>query len=99
LLDFWNSGTFDWILVVLASLVYVRVAGALERSSWAVFGTLGLLFASVHFALDWTSVSIPFFGPTGQASRGWVPPLVFSVTGCLLVVLGLALGRRQHTVA
>jgi hypothetical protein len=98
LLHFWNSGNFDWVLIILASLVYIRLAGALGRSSWAFFGTLGLLFASVHFALEWTSVSIPFFGSAGHSSRGWVPPLVFSFTGGLLVALGLALGRRQRAV-
>jgi len=89
----------DWVLVVLASLVYIRLAGALGRSSWAVLGTAGLLFASVHFTLEWSSVSIPFFGSAGQASRGWVPPLVFAVTGMLLVALGLQLGRRQRVTA
>ena len=95
LLHFWSSGNFDWILIILASLAYVRLAGALGRSSWAVLGTFGLLLASVHFALEWTSVSIPFLGSAGHSSRGWVPPLVFSVTGGLLVALGLALGRAS----
>jgi hypothetical protein len=99
LLYFWHSGNVDWVLVVLASLVYIRLAGALGRSSWAVLGTAGLLFASVHFTLEWSSVSIPFFGSAGQASRGWVPPLVFAVTGMLLVALGLQLGRRQRVTA
>ncbi|MDP9285806.1 MAG: hypothetical protein M3P41_12775 [Actinomycetota bacterium] len=99
LLYFWHSGNADWVLVVVASLVYVRLAGALDRSSWAVLGTLGLLIASVHFALEWTSVRIPFFGAAGSSSRGWVPPLVFAVTGLLLVALGLATGRRQRVAA
>lgn len=99
LLHFWNSGNVDWILIVLTSLVYVRLAGALGRSSWAVLGTLGLLAASAHFALEWTTVSIPFLGAAGHASRGWVPPLVFTVTGLLLVALGQALARRQHVAA
>jgi hypothetical protein len=99
LLHFWNSGNVDWILIVLASLVYIRIAGALGRSSWAVLGTFGLLFASVHFTLKWTTVNLPFIGAEGQASRSWVPPLVFGVTGLLLVALGLRLGRRQHVAA
>ncbi len=99
LLHFWHSGNVDWILIVLASLVYVRLAVALGRSSWAVLGTLGLLFASVHFTLKWSSVTVPIFGPAGHSSRGWVPPLVFSVTGLVLVALGLMLGRRQRVAA
>jgi hypothetical protein len=99
LLYFWHSGTVDWILIALAALVYIRIGGALARSSWAVLGVLGLLFASVHFSLKWTSVTIPIFGPAGHSSRGWVPPLVFGVTGLLFVALGVVLGRRQRVAA
>ncbi len=99
LIFFWHSGTLDWILVVVASLVFVRVAGALERSSWAVLGTFGLLAAATHFTLEWSSVTVPLLGPAGHSSRGWVPPLVFTVTGSILVALGLALGRRQRAAA
>jgi hypothetical protein len=99
LLYFWHSGTIDWILIVIASIVYVRVAGALDRASWAVLGTLGLLVASVHFTLKWTSVTVPLLGSAGHSSRGWVPPLVFAVTGAVLVALGLMLGRRQRVAA
>jgi hypothetical protein len=98
LLDFWHSGNVDWILVVLGSLAYVRLAAALGRSSWAVLGTVGLLIASTHFTLEWTSVNVPFLGEAGHSSRGWVPPLVFAVTGLLLVALGLRLGRREPVV-
>lgn len=98
-LFFWHSGTLDWILVVLVSLTFVRVGGSLERSSWAVLGTLGLLLAAGHFTLKWSSVTVPLLGPAGHSSRGWVPPLVFTVTGALLVALGLLLGRRQRVAA
>jgi hypothetical protein len=96
LLHFWHSGNVDWILIVLASLVYVRLAASLGRSSWAVLGTLGLLLAAVHFALEWASVSIPFFGSAGHHTRAWVPPLVFALTGALIVALGLAAERRER---
>jgi hypothetical protein len=94
-----HSGNVEWIIVCLGSLVYVRFADVLGRSSWAVLGAVGLLVASSHFALEWASVSIPFFGPAGHASRGWVPPLVSTVTGVLLVVLGLWIGRRDQIAA
>jgi hypothetical protein len=96
LLRFWHTSTFEWILVVLASVVYIRIAGALGRSSWAVLGAIGLLLASIYFTLKWASVTVPILGPAGHSSRGWVPPLVFTVTGLLLVALGLLLGRRQR---
>ena len=99
LLYFWHSGTFEWILIVVAAVLFIRIAGALGRSSWAVLGAIGLLAASVHFTLKWTSVSVPIFGPAGHSSRGWVPPLVFSVTGLAFLALGLVLGRRDRVVA
>lgn len=96
LLHFWNSGNVGWILVCLGSLAYVRLAAALGRSSWAVFGAIGLLLASSHFTLEWSSVNVPFVGSQGHSARGWVPPLVFAVTGLLLVALGLKLARRER---
>jgi hypothetical protein len=99
LLFLWHSGTFDWILVTIASIVYVRIAGALGRSSWAVLGTIGLLIAATHFTLKWSSVAVPLLGSAGHSSRGWVPPLVFAITGAVLVALGLLLGRRQRVAA
>jgi len=98
LLQFWHSGNVDWVIVCLGSLVYVRLAAALGRSSWAVLGTAGLLLASAHFSLEWTSIDVPFFGPAGHSSRGWVSPLVFAMTGLLLVALGFRLGRRERVV-
>jgi hypothetical protein len=95
LLHFWSSGTLGWILICLGSLVYIRLAAGLGRSSWAVLGTVGLLLAASHFTLEWTSINVPFFGSEGHSARAWVPPLVFGLTGLLLVALGLRLGRRQ----
>jgi hypothetical protein len=99
LLHFWHSGTFEWILVVIAALVYIRIAAALGRSSWAVLGTIGLLLAATHFTLKWASVTVPLFGQAGHSSRGWVPPLVFTVTGLLLVSCGLRLGRGDSSAS
>lgn len=97
LLNFWHGDNVDWILIALASLAYVRLAVAFSRSSWAVLGAAGLLLASAHFALAWASVNIPLFGTAGHHTRGWVPPLVFSITGLLLVVLGLQAARRERS--
>jgi len=96
LLWFWHGGNVEWTLIVLASVVYVFFARISGRSSWAVLGALGLLLASVHFSLEWAHVRVSFFS-TGHGGRDWVPPLVFTCTGALLVVLGLlAAGRRPQ---
>ena len=96
LLYWWHSGDLDWALVIVAALVYIAVARGTGRSSWAVFGTLGLLLATTHFAQEWShgggqslvSGFIPIM------VRGWVPPLVFAVVGFAIVLLGLLSERR-----
>ena len=97
LLWFWHGGSIEWTLIAIASVVYVFFSQAVGRSSWAVLGALGLLLASVHFALDWTHVRVVFFSGGSDSSRPWVAPLVFTCLGFLLVALGLATGRRSSS--
>jgi hypothetical protein len=111
LLYWWHDGDWQWALVAVVSLVYVKIARRTSRSSWAVLGALGLVAASTHFAEAWSrtgseelysdgstagsSVHIAY-APVGEfGTRGWVPPLVFAFTGFLLVALGLASRRRN----
>jgi hypothetical protein len=90
LLYWWHSGDFKWALVCVASLVYVGIARRSGRSSWAVFGTIGLLAAATHFSAEWShgrdGGSFAPFVPIDV--RGWVPPLVFAFVGFILVALG-----------
>ena len=97
LLWFWHGGSIEWALIAIALVVYVFFSQAVGRSSWAVLGALGLLLASVHFALDWTHVRVAFFSGRSDSSRPWVAPLVFTCLGFLLVALGLATGRRSSS--
>jgi hypothetical protein len=64
-----------------------------------VFGAIGLLLASIHFALEWTHVRLVFFSGGSAANRPWVSPLVFTCLGLVLVWLGLVLGRRSPAAA
>ncbi|HYA10019.1 MAG TPA: hypothetical protein VEG24_10505, partial [Gaiellaceae bacterium] len=92
LLYWWHSSDFDWALISVVALLYVAIAYGSKRSSWAVFGTLGLLFAGSHFAGEWshrTTVSVGGFS-VSSSLQGWVPALVFAFVGFLLVLLGLA---------
>jgi uncharacterized membrane protein (UPF0136 family) len=92
-----HGGTIEWLLIAIASVVYVGLAQLFGRSSWAVLGALGLLLASTALTHDWTGISVSLFGPTGvEDGRGWVPPLVFGCAGALLVLLGLAAARRRE---
>jgi hypothetical protein len=91
---FRHGGNIEWTLIVLAAIAYVFLASSLRRSSWAVLGTIGLFVASDHFVLEWTRIH--FFFSEGEGSRPWVPPLVFTAMGALLVALGLVVSRRAQ---
>jgi hypothetical protein len=50
ILHWFNSSTFDFAVVLVVSLLYVLIAHGTERSSWAVFGTIGFFIATIHYA-------------------------------------------------
>lgn len=91
-----HAGTVEWLLIAVASVAYVGLAGIFGRSSWAVLGAWGLLLAAAGLTRDWTAIHVPLFGPSGTGDRGWVPPLVFGCAGVVLLVLGLAAARRRE---
>jgi hypothetical protein len=94
LLYFWHSSTGDWILIAIAGLVYVGLGARLGRSTWTVFGALGLFAAAVYFTRKWTGLDISLFTEGPQHIRDWVPPVVLAVLGFLYVALGLLVERR-----
>jgi hypothetical protein len=95
--QWWNSSDVDWALVAVTGVVFVGIARATGRSSWAVLGIIGFLIAATQWVLEWTGLEgFPFFfegGPT----RGWVPGLVYGIVGLFFVLLGLwARGRQEE---
>lgn len=108
LVYWWHSGDWRWAFVFVGGLVFVRVASATGRSSWAVLGAVGLTAAASHFANDWSHSGVsassglvlpggtPTYGSSLVTSRDWVPPLVFAALGFLLVALGAAVSRRER---
>lgn len=94
LLYFFHGGDVEWTIVALLSAGYILFADAVGRASWAVLGTIGLLIASSHFALEWTHVQLFFFNAGNDTVRAWVPPLVTTCTAIVLLALGLRSGRR-----
>lgn len=99
LLRWWNDGDLDWALVAVTGVVFVGMARATGRSSWAVLGTLGFFLATVHFVTEWTGLEgFPFFGGGGP-DRGWVPALVYGVVGFFFVSLGLGVRERREEPA
>jgi hypothetical protein len=102
LLYWWHSSTLDWALVAATSIVYVAMARATRRSSWAVLGIAGFLAATAYFASKWSNIPVfPALVPEGaeEPAREWVPPLVFGVVGFFLVLLGLSARDRTEEPA
>jgi hypothetical protein len=95
LVYWWHSSTADWWLLAIASVVAILVGSAVRRSSWAVYGALGLFAAGVHFSIDWANTGLGFVFGRGEAPRIWVPIVVAAGIGFLLVLLGLRSWRRQ----
>ena len=94
LLWFLHDGHFEWALIVVASLLYVKLASLFERASWAVLGSVGILAAATHFATSYSHATVSLGGASSGGERGWVPALVFGIAGTLLFVLGGLLARR-----
>jgi hypothetical protein len=98
LIYWWHAGTWRWIFVVVGALAFVRIGEATRRSSWTVFGALGLLAATIHFTVDWWNQSVPFFGfgETTSAPRAWVPPVTFAVLGFVYLALAGVVSPRER---
>ena len=99
LLWFLHHGHFEWALIVVASLLYVKLASLFERASWAVLGSIGILAAATHFATSYSHATVSLAGASSGGSRGWVPALVFGIAGTLLFVVGGLLARRTTSAS
>lgn len=104
----WHTADWEWILVAIVAFAYVAVAGALERSSYAVYGAIGLFLAWAHFVEQWLDGSptdslvgplgsdgTPSF-PQGGGAETWQRALLYGVYGVALVLIGLWLERRRR---
>jgi hypothetical protein len=91
-LFWWHSSESDWSLVATASVLFILLAGATWRSSWAVLGILGAFAAATHWTGEWVASGFSVFAP----DRTWVPFVVYAVVGFFFVVLGLYLDWRRR---
>lgn len=95
LLHWLHSSDFDWALISAASLAYVAIANATKRSSWAVYGSIGFLGATLHYLFSTagsrTIDGVPFGVPS---ISGWAPSVALACLGFWYVMLGLAVRRR-----
>ena len=78
ILHWFHTSDFDFAVVLVVSVVFVLIAYATRRSSWAVFGTIGFFAATIHYVVgspsssSWDGPSVSAAGrsararPTGQ---------------------------------
>lgn len=97
---FWHERAWEWVLVALVSLAFVRAARSFRRSSYAVLGAAGLVAAATSFSEKWFSLSLlSLVGLRPTEADEWGAPLVYLVLAAALVVLGLLVGRRRGGAA
>ena len=96
LLWFLHHGHFGWALIALAGFLYVKLADAFDRASWAIFGSLGILASAAHFATSFSHASVSTSGVSDGGSRGWVPSVIFGIAGGVLMLLGGLLANRRR---
>jgi hypothetical protein len=51
ILKWFHTSDFDFAIVLIVSVIFVLVAYATRRSSWAVFGTIGFFVATIHYVV------------------------------------------------
>jgi hypothetical protein len=94
-----HTSTFDFAVIAFMSLVYVAVAHATRRSSWAFFGTVGFFLVTIHFLVGSpTGIAQGAINGRAPSISAWSFPLGFGLLGFWLVLLGL-LGRRLREPA
>jgi hypothetical protein len=104
-----HEETWQWVVLGAISLAFVLVAEEIARSSYAVLGTLGLIFVGGLFVDKWFSTPpelIPFFGfvpffifGSGFGEEAaWSGPLAFAVVGAIVVGLGVLLEEGRLPV-
>ena len=97
ILWFWHEHTWEWLLVMIVSLVYIAVARSLGRSSYAVLGATGLAGTATYFIEKWFSLGsvVPFFSADPDDADKWGRPLVYLALGAVFIVLGILVERGR----
>jgi hypothetical protein len=99
ILWFWHEHTWEWLLVLIVSLVYIAVARSLGRSSYAVLGAIGLAGTATYFIEKWFSLGslVPFFPAEPDDADKWGRPLVYLALGAVFIFLGILVERGRDT--
>jgi hypothetical protein len=69
ILDWAHTSDGDYAVVSIVAFLYVIVAYATKRSSWAVFGTIGFYIATIHYIIGSpTALAEGIFGAASSGS-------------------------------
>ena len=105
-LYWWHTSDAQWAIVSIVAFLYVGVAYATRRSTWAVLGTIGFFAATIHYVVGSpTAIAEQAIGgargtctvtaagetcTSTSAITAWSPALALGLLGFWLVLLGLA---------
>lgn len=80
---FWaHTSDGDYAVVSIVALVFVMLAYATKRSSWAVLGAIGLYVATIHYIVGSpTALARGFFGAESVCSGNGSGPAVCTSSG------------------
>jgi len=93
-LNWWHTSDAEWAGIIVVALVFVLVAAALRRSSYAVLGVIGLIAATAHYAGEEAVGDVL----NGHPPTKWALPVAFLCLGGFLLLVGLLLrGGRGDT--
>jgi hypothetical protein len=68
---FWaHTSDGDYAVVSIVGFVFVTLAYATKRSSWAVLGTLGFYIATIHYLIGSPTALVEGFFGLGSTARG-----------------------------
>ncbi len=96
LLTFWHSSDFDWIMIAIASVLYILLGSGIGRSSYTVLGAFGLFLVTSYFVFKWfLPFRISFFSEESETTKPWAAALSYAVYGLFLMLLGMWIARRR----
>lgn len=82
-----HTGDGDFALVLIVAVLFVGIAYATKRSSWAVLGTIGFFIATIHYIVGSpTAIAEGFFGGGSSGSCTATPggpPICTSTPGAI----------------
>jgi hypothetical protein len=95
----WHSKWWEWLLIGIIALFFFAFAAGLDRSSYAVFASLGLFLMSSYFIERWVgSDTFPFtlFDEGEPASHPWARALLYTLVGLIFLAIGLWFERTRR---